>query len=115
MDWTETELSALRQAYASGTTRVSYDGKTVDYRSVAEIDGVLATMFDQRTLHSKEVVGSLVAGFGDRVFETVIKRSIKFADATVAATPITLFAENHDGAKAYRQLARELICRGGAP
>ncbi|MBD4447331.1 ParA family protein, partial [Xanthomonas citri pv. citri] len=36
-------------------------------------------------------------------------------DATVAATPITLFAENHDGAKAYRQLARELICRGGAP
>ena len=80
-----------------------------------EIDGVLATMFDQRTLHSKEVVGSLVAGFGDRVFETVIKRSIKFADATVAATPITLFAENHDGAKAYRQLARELICRGGAP
>ena len=80
-----------------------------------EIDGVLATMFDQRTLHSKEVVGSLVAGFGDRVFETVIKRSIKFADATVAATPITLFAENHDGAKAYRQLARELISRGGAP
>lgn len=80
-----------------------------------EIDGVLATMYDQRTLHSKEVVGSLVDGFGDRVFETVIKRSIKFADATVAATPITLFAENHDGAKAYRQLARELICRGGAP
>ncbi|GGK37517.1 chromosome partitioning protein [Micrococcus flavus] len=80
-----------------------------------EIDGVLATMFDQRTLHSKEVVGSLVDGFGDRVFETVIKRSIKFADATVAATPITIFAENHDGAKAYRQLARELISRGGAP
>ncbi|MDO4239926.1 ParA family protein [Micrococcus sp.] len=80
-----------------------------------EIDGVLATMYDQRTLHSKEVVGSLVDGFGDRVFETVIKRSIKFADATVAATPITIFAENHDGAKAYRQLARELISRGGAP
>ena len=37
-DWTEAELAALRRAYASGTTRVSYDGKTVDYRSVAEID-----------------------------------------------------------------------------
>ena len=80
-----------------------------------EIDGVLATMFDQRTLHSKEVVGRLVEAFGDKVFETVIKRTIKFADATVAAEPITAFAQNHPGSKAYRQLARELICRGGAP
>ncbi|QCU79351.1 ParA family protein [Citricoccus sp. SGAir0253] len=79
------------------------------------IDGVLATMFDARTLHSKEVVGRLVEAFGDRVFETVIKRTIKFADATVAAEPITSFAENHAGAKAYRTLARELIWRGGAP
>ena len=59
-----------------------------------EIDGVLATMFDQRTLHSKEVVGRLVEAFGDKVFETVIKRTIKFADATVAAEPITAFAQN---------------------
>ena len=36
-DWTETELSALRRAYASGTTRVSYDGKPVDYGSAAEL------------------------------------------------------------------------------
>jgi chromosome partitioning protein len=80
-----------------------------------QVDGVLATMFDARTLHSKEVVGRLVEAFGDRVFETVIKRSIKFADATVAAEPITAFAEKHEGAKAYRTLARELIWRGGAP
>lgn len=80
-----------------------------------QIDGVLATMFDARTLHSKEVVGRLVEAFGDRVFETVIKRSIKFADATVAAEPMTTFAQNHEGAKAYRTLARELIWRGGAP
>lgn len=80
-----------------------------------EIDGVLATMFDARTLHSKEVVGRLVEAFGDRVFETVIKRSIKFADATVAAEPMNTFAQNHEGAKAYRTLARELIWRGGAP
>ena len=35
-DWTETELSALRRAYASGTTRVSYDGKSVDYGSAED-------------------------------------------------------------------------------
>lgn len=79
------------------------------------IDGVLATMVDSRTLHSKEVIGRLVEAFGDQVFETVINRSIKFADATVAAEPITAFAPNHPGAKNYRQLARELISRGGAP
>ena len=37
MDWTETELSALRRAYASGTTRVSYDGKSVEYGSAADL------------------------------------------------------------------------------
>jgi len=79
------------------------------------VDGVLATMVDGRTLHSKEVIGRLVEAFGDKVFETVINRSIKFADATVAAEPITVFAPNHPGAKNYRQLARELISRGGAP
>lgn len=79
------------------------------------IDGVLATMVDGRTLHSKEVIGRLVEAFGDKVFETVINRSIKFADATVAAEPITAFAPKHPGAKNYQQLARELISRGGAP
>lgn len=79
------------------------------------IDGVLATMFDARTLHSKEVVGRLVEAFGDKVFETVIKRTIKFADATVAAEPMSTFASTHPGTKAYQQLARELISRGGAP
>lgn len=79
------------------------------------IDGVLATMVDARTLHSREVIGRLVEAFGDKVFETVINRSIKFADATVAAEPITTFAPKHAGAKNYRQLVRELISRGGAP
>ncbi len=79
------------------------------------IDGVLATMYDARTLHSREVVSRLVEAFGDKVFETVIRRTIRFADATVAAEPITAYASNHQGAEAYRQLARELISRGGAP
>lgn len=79
------------------------------------IDGVLATMYDPRTLHGREVVGRLVEAFGDTVFETVIRRTIKFADANVAAEPITSYATNHPGAEAYRLLAKELIFRGGAP
>ncbi|WP_028279776.1 AAA family ATPase [Arthrobacter sp. H5] len=80
-----------------------------------QVDGVLATMYDSRTLHSREVIARLVEAFGEKVFETVIKRTIKFADATVAAEPITSYAGNHSGADAYRNLARELISRGGAP
>jgi chromosome partitioning protein len=80
-----------------------------------EVDGVLATMYDARTLHSREVIGRLLEAFGDKVFETVIKRTIKFADANVAAEPITTYATNHPGAESYRNLARELIARGGAP
>ncbi|MDO5502721.1 MAG: AAA family ATPase [Actinomycetia bacterium] len=79
-----------------------------------EIDGILATMYDGRTLHSKEVVKSVVDHFGDRVFHTVISRTVKFPDATLAAEPITTYASTHSGADAYRQLARELIARGGA-
>lgn len=80
-----------------------------------QIDGVLATMFDSRTLHSREVIARIVDAFGDKVFDTVIKRTVKFPDATVAAEPILSFATNHPGAESYRQLARELISRGGAP
>ncbi|MCH8613013.1 AAA family ATPase [Arsenicicoccus dermatophilus] len=79
-----------------------------------QIDGILATMYDGRTLHSREVVRSVVDHFGDTVFHTVISRTVKFPDATLAAEPITSYASAHSGAEAYRQLARELIARGGA-
>jgi chromosome partitioning protein len=79
------------------------------------IDGILPTMYDGRTLHSREVVESVVRHFGDRVFHTVISRTVKFPDATLAAEPITTYASAHQGAGAYRQLARELIARGGSP
>ncbi|HET7398222.1 MAG TPA: AAA family ATPase [Intrasporangium sp.] len=78
------------------------------------VDGILATMYDSRTLHSKEVVRSVVDHFGEQVFHTVISRTVKFPDATLAAEPITTYASTHTGAAAYRQLARELIARGGA-
>ena len=79
-----------------------------------QVDGILATMYDCRTLHSREVVASVVEHFGDQVFHTVISRTVKFPDASLAAEPITTYATTHTGADAYRQLARELIARGGA-
>ncbi len=78
------------------------------------VDGILATMYDGRTLHSREVVASVVEHFDDRVFHTVISRTVKFPDASLAAEPITTYESRHKGADAYRQLARELIARGGA-
>ena len=77
-----------------------------------ELDGILATMFDSRTLHSREVLDRVVDAFGDRVLETVIGRTVKFPDASVAGVPITDFAPEHAAAKAYLQVARELIVRG---
>ncbi|GAA1836621.1 AAA family ATPase [Agromyces salentinus] len=76
------------------------------------LDGILATMYDSRTLHSREVLERVVDAFGDDVLETVITRTVKFPDATVAATPITEFAPEHQASKSYRQLARELVFRG---
>src|SRR5450830_1543780 len=77
-----------------------------------ELDGILPTMYDSRTLHSREVLDRVVETFGDKVFETVIGRTVKFPDASVAGAPITQFAPDHQAAEAYRQLARELITRG---
>ena len=79
-----------------------------------QVDGILATMFDSRTLHSREVVRSVVDHFGEQVFHTVISRTVKFPDASLAAEPITTYATAHASAAAYRQLARELVARGGA-
>ncbi len=79
-----------------------------------EMDGILITMFDPRTLHAREVVSRVVEAFPDKVFHTAINRTVKFPDASVAAEPITTFASNNKGADAYRQLARELIARGAA-
>ena len=77
-----------------------------------ELDGILATMYDARTLHSREVMERVVDAFGDAVLETVITRTVKFPDASVAAVPILQFAPEHPAALAYRQLARELVARG---
>jgi chromosome partitioning protein len=76
-----------------------------------EIDGVLGTMFDGRTLHGREVMERLVQAWGDQVFHTVIRRTVKFSDSTVAGEPITSYASSSTGADAYRQLAKEVAVR----
>jgi chromosome partitioning protein len=75
------------------------------------IDGVLGTMFDGRTLHGREVMERLVQAWGDQVFHTVIRRTVKFSDSTVAGEPITSYASSSTGADAYRQLAKEVVTR----
>ena len=79
------------------------------------IDGVLGTMFDGRTLHGREVMERLVQAWGDQVFHTVIRRTVKFSDSTVAGEPITSYASTSTGAEAYRQLAKEVLDRWPAP
>ncbi len=76
-----------------------------------EILGILGTMFDARTLHSREVLQRVVEAFGDLVFHTVIRRTIKFPETTVAGEPIITYAPTSPGAIAYRQLAREVLAR----
>ncbi len=76
------------------------------------LDGLLATMYDARTLHSREVLERVVEAFGDDVLETVIGRTVKFPDASVSGMPITEFAPEHAAAQAYLRLARELVARG---
>jgi chromosome partitioning protein len=76
-----------------------------------EIDGILGTMFDGRTLHGREVMERLVHAWGDKVFHTVIRRTVKFSDSTVAGEPITTYASNSAGADSYRQLAKEVLAR----
>jgi chromosome partitioning protein len=75
------------------------------------IDGLLGTMYDGRTLHSREVMERLVQAWGETVFHTVIKRTVKFSDSTVAGEPITTYATSSPGADSYRQLAREVLAR----
>jgi len=75
------------------------------------VDGVLGTMYDGRTLHGREVMERLVEAWGDTVFHTVIRRTIKFSDSTVAGEPITNYASSSGGADSYRQLAREVVAR----
>ena len=76
-----------------------------------EILGIVGTMYDGRTLHSREVLERVVEAFGETVFHTVIRRTVKFPETTVAGEPITTYAPTSGGATSYRTLAREVLAR----
>ena len=71
--------------------------------------GILPTMYDTRTIHSREVLEEIRSVFGPLVFDTVIKKSVRFAEAPVAQKPILEYDKRHEGAQAYRKLAQEVI------
>jgi chromosome partitioning protein len=75
--------------------------------------GILATMYDKKTLHSREFLERILQAFPESVFETVIAQTVRFPETTVAGEPINTYASNSGGAASYRRFARELIARGG--
>lgn len=74
-----------------------------------ELQGIVATMYDGRTLHGREVLDRVRDRFGSRLFTTVINRTIRFAEAPVAGEPILSYASDSKGARAYRDLAKEVL------
>ncbi len=77
------------------------------------ISGILVTRFDTRTVNAREVMARVLERFGDLVFDTVIARTVRFPETSVAGEPITSWAPKSTGAQAYRALAREVIDRFG--
>jgi chromosome partitioning protein len=76
------------------------------------IAGILPTMFDGRTLHSREAVEILQENFGDLVFETKIRKTIRYAEAPVKGTSVLKYDSKGKAAKAYRDLAEEVLRDG---
>lgn len=78
------------------------------------IDGILATMFDRKTGHSRDVLELIDKEFPAELLDTIISRTVRFSESTVKGEPVTTYASSSTGAHSYRRLARELIARGGA-
>jgi len=73
-----------------------------------ELGGILATMYSTGTTHAREVLDEIRSVFGAKVFDVVIYKSIRFAEASVASQAIVDYASKHKGAEAYRKLAKML-------
>ena len=77
-----------------------------------DIEGILPTMVDTRTLHAKEAIEILEENFGDRVFPVRIKKTIRFAEAPVKGMSVLRYDPAGPAANAYRQLAKEVLTNG---
>ena len=77
-----------------------------------ELEGILLTMFDERTTLARQVAEELRRHFAEKVFETTIPRNVRLAEAPSHGQPILLYDVRSRGAEAYIQLAKELIAKG---
>jgi len=74
-----------------------------------KIEGILPTMFDARTLHAREAVEILEESFGDLVFKTRIRKTVRYAEAPVKGSSIMKYDPTGTAAEAYRDLAKEVL------
>ena len=74
-----------------------------------KIEGILPTMFDARTLHAREAIEILEENFGDLVFKTRIRKTVRYAEAPVKGSSIMKYDPNGTAAEAYRDLAKEVL------
>jgi chromosome partitioning protein len=73
------------------------------------IQGILPTMFDGRTLHAREAVEILQENFGDLVFKTRIRKTVRYAEAPVKGLSVLKYEPQGSAAQAYRDLAKEVM------
>lgn len=95
-------VALLTDTIAKVTERINPD---------LELLGIVGTKFDPRTLHSREVLQRVVEAFGDKVFRTVVRRTVRFPETTVAGEPITTYSPNSPGSRSFRNLAKEVLAR----
>jgi chromosome partitioning protein len=74
-----------------------------------EIRGILPTMYDGRTLHSREAIEMLKENFGDLVFDTRIRKTVRYAEAPVQGSSVLKYDPSGSAAQAYRELAKEVL------
>ena len=101
------ERELIRKVHAIRELRIDKVRERLNFD--LELEGILATMYDSRTTHCRQVLQRVVEAFGDKVYQTVITKTVKFPESTVAGTPITSMDPSSSGARNYRQLAREVI------
>ena len=73
------------------------------------VEGIVATMFDGRTLHSREAIEILEENFGDLVYRTRIRKTVRYAEAPVKGSSVLKYDPTGAAADAYRELAREIV------
>ncbi len=77
-----------------------------------EIEGILPTLVDTRTVHAKEALEILEENFGDRVFASRIRKTVRFAEAPVRGMSVLKYEPDGKAAYAYRELAKEVLGNG---